>query len=98
MEVACDNCGTVFTPDLKEVETKNGNTKTIFTCPKCQHEYLAFVTNESIRGKQKGIRKLRKQVQTALKTGDRSKARKLLEETDRIQEEMSIEMSELKET
>jgi uncharacterized Zn finger protein (UPF0148 family) len=56
----CDaGCGQQFViTDMPTVKLDSGVEKTYFTCPHCQHEYVAFYTDTEIRKLQKRLRRI----------------------------------------
>lgn len=60
IRVACDaGCKQQFTiHDFQHSNLDGGVEKTFFTCPHCQHEYVALYTDEEIRNLQEKFRKV----------------------------------------
>ncbi len=63
MLMVCDGdngCNKEFNLDKLDIEyLDDGIEKTYFKCPNCSKEFIAFYTDETIRNKQKKIRKLK---------------------------------------
>lgn len=60
IQSVCDQgCKQQFTiHDFQHSNLDDGVEKTFFTCPHCNHEYVAFYTDEEIRKMQEKIRKV----------------------------------------
>lgn len=62
IQAVCDTgCKQQFTvQDTQSSNLDGGVEKTFFTCPHCQHEYVAFYTDAEIRKLQEKIRKVQR--------------------------------------
>ncbi len=56
-----EGCGQQFEiTDMPTIQLDDDIEKTYFTCPHCQHEYVAFYTDEEIRKLQVRIRRIQR--------------------------------------
>jgi len=85
----CDaGCNQAFTfDDFSFLKLPDGIEKTYFTCPHCDHEYVAFYTDEEIRKLQARIRRVQKRF-TDPKDNHENAARKEAELKAQIKEKM----------
>lgn len=48
-QIKCDDCKTVFIPQLKDRKIKNDIEQMSFICPNCKRKYVVLTTNTEIR-------------------------------------------------
>lgn len=54
----CDECGKDYEVEFQTAEVDEGVFKTFFVCPHCEHEYVAYLKNDSVRDKQADINRM----------------------------------------
>lgn len=94
INAVCDGCNKEFEVSLQMEIADDGNEKNFFDCPHCSKEYIAFITNQSIRTKQAEVKMLRRKLQTVNTVKQHNKLHAKIEQ---LEKDIKQEIKELKE-
>ncbi|WP_366160579.1 hypothetical protein ABXS71_16875 [Bacillus infantis] len=93
-KAVCDECNQEFEISMQMETTDDGCEKNSFKCTHCNKEYIALITNQSIRKKQAEMKMLWRKLQTATTV---KRHNKLHAKIDQLQKDIKQEIQDLKE-
>lgn len=93
MQVTCDDCQEVYTLEIQVAHLDDGIEKNFFTCPHCNHEYIAYCTDSNVRNKQNIMKSLWYKLRT---TRNQKKRNQLTAEINQLEVDIKEMMNDLK--
>ena len=93
IDAVCDaGCGKQFNvSQLEQVMLDAEVEKTFFTCPHCQHEYVAFYTDAEIRELQENVRKVQRRY-----ANPNCNVKAAIKKERRLKEQIKVKMDQLR--
>jgi hypothetical protein len=77
--------------DLQLAVLDGGVEKTFFTCPHCQHEYVAFYTDAEIRDLQEKIRKVQRRY-----ANSKCNVKAAIKQESKLKQQIKVKMDALR--